>query len=234
LNPSPTRSKAWIVALGATFVVLVGLWAGTGKLARSPGGKFGGTRTAGSSPAGDPAVSRDRGTAVPRPDERAGGPGGRPSAAEASEPAGEPSGPPEEAAPIEPVSRDAERLAEELGRVVRDLEFSPGLREPMQQTVRPSPEPWRPDPSRQGPSPVVESLAPRRGKVAGGDRVVLRGQNLRVVEVMFGQSPGRIVSATGTIVVVETPASGAGPVAVAVTNDDGTWAVAGVEFTFSD
>jgi hypothetical protein len=137
-----------------------------------------------------------------------------------------------EVAPTEAESREAERVASDMGRLVRDLEFSPGLREPPQQTVRPSPEPWRPDPAREGPSPVVESVEPRRGKVAGGDRVVVRGRNLRVVEVMFGQAAGKILSATGTTVAVETPPSSSGPVKVAVTNDDGTWAIVEGSFTF--
>lgn len=43
---------------------------------------------------------------------------------------------------------------------------------------------------------------------------------------MFGAIPGKLLGASGTQVVVEAPASAAGPVTIAVTNDDGTWALA--------
>ncbi|MEY2669196.1 MAG: hypothetical protein RJA59_1834, partial [Pseudomonadota bacterium] len=55
-------------------------------------------------------------------------------------------------------SGEANHLVERMAKLVRDLEYTPGLPEPVQQTVRPPPEPWRPDPVREGPSPVVEEI----------------------------------------------------------------------------
>jgi hypothetical protein len=123
-------------------------------------------------------------------------------------------------------SGEASHLAERMAKLVRDLEFTPGLPEPVQQTVEPQPEPWRPDPVREGPSPIVEEIRPHRIPTTGGARVRIRGQNLRVVPVMFGTAPGRLLEASGNEVAVEAPPSAAGPVTIAVTNDDGTWAIA--------
>lgn len=124
------------------------------------------------------------------------------------------------------VSPGADELAAGLAKLVRDLEYTPGLPEPVQQAVNPQPEPWRGDPSREGPPPIIEALEPVRLRTAGGDRVTIRGRNLRVVQVMFGTSPARLLAASGTLVAVEAPPSEAGPVTIAVTNDDGTFALA--------
>jgi hypothetical protein len=129
---------------------------------------------------------------------------------------------------------EAERISFEMAKFVRDLEYTPGLGQPPVSVVRPYDEPWRPDPTREGPSPVVDAIEPLRGRTAGGDRVLIRGRNLRVVEVMFGTAPGRILAATGTLVTVAAPASTAGPVKIAVTNDDGTWAVAPEPFVYGE
>ena len=222
MEPPRSRSKAGIVVLGAISVVLAGLWLAAGRTSRLPPETPGDARPSLPSPASDGALSRDRGTSLPGQERVSVAPPPR----EAEGPAGAP--------PTEAESREAERMAGEMGRLVRDLEYSPGLREPPQQTVRPPPEPWRPDPVHEGPPPVVESVEPRRGRVTGGDRVVLRGRNLRIVQVMFGQTVGTIVAATGSAVTVETPPSSAGPVAIAVTNDDGTWAVVEGSFIFGE
>lgn len=129
---------------------------------------------------------------------------------------------------------EAERLAASLRKLVSDLEYSPGLPEPPQQTVLPLPEPWRPDPIREGPPPVIEEVGPLLVRTGGGDRVTIRGRNLRVVEVMFGVTPARLLAASGTLVSVEAPPSGAGPVTVAVTNDDGTWALAEAPVVYAE
>ncbi|MGA8890532.1 MAG: IPT/TIG domain-containing protein [Anaeromyxobacteraceae bacterium] len=121
-----------------------------------------------------------------------------------------------------------------MAKLVRDLEFSPGQKEPPQQLVHPQPEPWKRDPGREGPSPTIEAIVPRRARAAGGDRVSIRGRNLRVVQVMFGSAPARLLSARGNEVIVETPPGSAGAVAVAVTNDDGTWAVATDPFVYGE
>lgn len=127
----------------------------------------------------------------------------------------------------------ADALADDLRRLVRDLEWSPGLPEPRQQTVRPAPEPWRPPPGHElAPSPVIEAVEPARAPVAGGAQVTIRGRSLRPANVMFGRAPARIVSASEGAVVVVAPRGDAGPVAIAVTNEDGTFAIADRRFTY--
>lgn len=121
---------------------------------------------------------------------------------------------------------EAALLVARMGKLVSDLEYSPGLPEPQQQTVAPQPDPWRPDPTREGPPPVIDGVVPSGVRAAGGDRVEIRGRNLRVVQVMFGTVPARLLAASGTLVAVEAPPAAPGPVTIAVTNDDGTWAVA--------
>jgi hypothetical protein len=139
---------------------------------------------------------------------------------------------PDPATEEERLERD--HLASGMAKLASDLEWSPGLREPPQQLVQPQPEPWRRDPSREGPSPTIEAIVPRRARAGGGDRVSIRGRNLRVVQVMFGATPARLLAARGNEVVVETPPGAVGPVTVAVTNDDGTWAIADVPFVYGD
>ena len=128
----------------------------------------------------------------------------------------------------------AKALMTRMRKLAGDLEFSPGLPEPQQQAVVPPPEPWRPDPHREGPPPVIDGVVPLHARTAGGDRVEIRGRNLRVVQVMFGTAPARLLGASGTLVAVEAPPSGPGPVTIAVTNDDGTWAVAGTPITYAE
>jgi hypothetical protein len=132
----------------------------------------------------------------------------------------------------DPEREEQERLVASMGKLLRDLEYSPGLPEPRQQAVMPPPEPWRRDPSREGPPPVIVQVDPLRFHSAGGDRVLIRGRNLRVVQVMFGNSPARLVSASGTLVAVEAPPGKPGSVSIAVTNDDGTWALAEVPVAY--
>jgi hypothetical protein len=146
----------------------------------------------------------------------------RPAVAEAEEP--------------QPPAAGAEsaRLTEGLARLARDLEFNAGLPEPPQQLVVRPPEPWRPSEGAGAVSqPVIVGVEPRSAPGAGGARVVIRGQNLRPGQVMFGQAPARILSATGDAVTVVAPA-GAGPVVIAVTNDDGAFALSSVPFTYRD
>lgn len=129
----------------------------------------------------------------------------------------------------------AERLAGEMRRLVQDLEFTPGLPEPKQQTVVPAPAPWQPAPEAgTAPPPVVDEVAPRRARTAGGTQVVLRGRHLRVAQVMFGTAAARITQASEAAVTVEVPPGRAGQVVIAVTNTDGTWVLAPQRFTYAD
>ena len=130
--------------------------------------------------------------------------------------------------------REGEEIASGMAKLVRDLEWSPGQKEPPQQVVQPQPDPWRPDPTREGPAPVVEEVVPARAGAAGGGRAVIRGRNLRVVQVMFGASPAPLLAASGSEVIVEIPPGAIGPATVAVTNDDGTWAVATEPFVYGE
>jgi hypothetical protein len=135
---------------------------------------------------------------------------------------------------------DAERIAaaaltEGLRKLARDLEYnaSAGLREPPQQTVIAPPAPWRPPvAAASAPAPVIEALEPASAPVAGGERVVIRGQFLRPAQVMFGSAPAQVLTASAGSVAVVAPRGAAGRVTVAVTNDDGTFAVAAQPFTY--
>lgn len=141
---------------------------------------------------------------------------------------------PDDAGPRTEVERAAaERLMGDLGRLVRDLEFNAELPEPPQQVVAASPEPWRP--STGAPSaapPVIDAVEPRSGAAAGGARVTIRGRNLRPAQVMFGAEAARIVSASDQAITVVAPGGQAGSVTIAVTNDDGAYAFAGVPFRY--
>ena len=222
MERSPSQ-KVWILALGAIAVALGSLWFAVGPDSASSADHASEARLTSSASRPEGSSSFVGGPGAPTP---------APAAAmSGSPPSGDAEGRVEEAL-SEAEAQEAERIAEGMSRLVRDLQYSPGVPEPPQNIVRPSPEPWRSDPSRQGPPPVVDSVEPRSGRVAGGDRVVLRGRHLRVVEVMFGPAAGTIVAATGSAVTVETPRSAAGGVAIAVTNEDGTWAIDEVGFTF--
>jgi hypothetical protein len=125
-------------------------------------------------------------------------------------------------------------LADSMKRFVLDLEFNAGLPEPPQQNVVQPPAPWRPDPGAEGrPQPIIEEVEPRVGPASGGARVTIRGRNLRASQVMFGLAPARIIRAGPNAVTVEAPPASAGPVLIAVTNEDGSYAVAPATFTYS-
>jgi hypothetical protein len=79
---------------------------------------------------------------------------------------------------------------------------------------------------------VIVNVEPQGAPAAGGAQVVLRGRNLWPAQVMFGQEPARIVSATGDAVTVVAPAGRDGAVVIAVTNADGAYALSGQPFTF--
>ena len=129
---------------------------------------------------------------------------------------------------------EQERATEQFRKLARDLEYTKGLKEPLQQVVQPSPEPWRRDTVREGPPPVIESISPSSGRRSGGEKVVLRGKNLRVVTVLFGANPARLLVAKDETVTVETPSGEPGPVHLAITNDDGTWTVTDATFTYHE
>jgi hypothetical protein len=125
-------------------------------------------------------------------------------------------------------------LLDGLARLIRDLEWTPGLPEPKQQTIIPGPDPWRPpEGAAAAPSPEIEGIEPGSGPVAGGAQIVIRGKHLRPASVVFGYAPAQIVSASPAAVVVVAPRGSAGPVSIAVTNDDGTFAIADQRFTYA-
>jgi len=129
----------------------------------------------------------------------------------------------------------AKELADGMKRFVLSLEFNAGLPEPPQGVVVRPPAPWRPNPAAEGlPPPVIEDVDPRAGPASGGVRVTIRGRNLRASQVMFGLAPALIVSAGPNAVTVLAPEASAGPVIIAVTNDDGSYAVSGLPFTYGN
>lgn len=129
---------------------------------------------------------------------------------------------------------DAERLSERMAKLARDLEYSAGQKEPPQQLPLPQPDPWRADPEREGPPPELQAVSPARGPTGGGQRVEIRGRNLRVVQVMFGAVPADLIAASGSVVVVASPPAPAGPATVTLTNDDGTWASAPQPYVYGE
>jgi hypothetical protein len=79
---------------------------------------------------------------------------------------------------------------------------------------------------------VIEDVWPNKAAASGGERIVLRGRNLRAAQVVFGLTPARIIEAWDEKVTLAAPAAGAGPVAIVLTNRDGNYAVAGAAFQY--
>lgn len=135
-------------------------------------------------------------------------------------------------APRETEAEATERLTEDYRKLLRDLEFTRGLPEPPQRRVVPAPEPWRQDEQAAGrPPPIVEGMTPTSAPAAGGAEVVLRGRNLRAAQVMFGTAAARISRAGPDEVRVVVPPGAPGAVRVALTNDDGHFALVAEPFT---
>jgi hypothetical protein len=74
--------------------------------------------------------------------------------------------------------------------------------------------------------PIISSVAPSSGPLAGGSTVTVKGFNLKsVTQVLFGGTPATITSTGPNAVIVTSPASpgGADPVAVKVINPNGSY-----------
>ena len=229
LQATPVRIAVLLgaVALGAWQAVRLAerFWPGPSK--REPG------RSA--LPAAGPPEERPRpgpgGSDFPPVDARQAGTPQRPAEAAVPTEGSTPDGPGEPQTEEERAA--AKELADSMKRFVMSLEFNAGLPEPPQGVVIRPPAPWRPDPAAEGrPPPVIEDVDPRVGPASGGTRVTIRGRNLRASQVMFGLAPAPIVIASPEAVTVLAPEAGAGPVTIAVTNDDGSYALAGVPFTY--
>ncbi len=120
-----------------------------------------------------------------------------------------------------------------LHKLVRDLEFTPGLREPFQQNVVPPPAPWTPSAAADAASPpVIEAISPRMAGTLGGVVVTIRGRNLDAMQVLFGLSPAAIVSQAPEVLVVQAPPGIAGDAPIVVTNRDGNYVVAATTFQY--
>jgi IPT/TIG domain len=123
-----------------------------------------------------------------------------------------------------------------------DPEVSPGVPEPPQQGVVPDPRPSTvvtAGPDAEGSaSPVIEDVWPNKAPASGGEKVEIRGKNLRASSVLFGSVPARILgvreaAGTVTLTVATPPArAGAAQVFIVVTNRDGSYAVAGEKFQY--
>jgi hypothetical protein len=152
------------------------------------------------------------------------------------------SGEPKESVPARPedggasgndpeLERAAARFERRMRRFLSDLEYSPGLPEPPQQVIAPIPPPWRPDPGvTRLPGPVIDEVSPRAA--AAGSYVRIRGRDLRVSAVMFGDQPAQIMSDGDDQVMVLAPPGVHGTVPVVVTNVDGGYAIALDAFRF--
>lgn len=87
-----------------------------------------------------------------------------------------------------------------------------------------------------GPAPIVTSVSPRNGKLAGGTRVRVTGTAFtRGTTVRFNSVPGTAVTVVNSrLLYVTTPRRAAGPVHVLVTTSRGTSArVAADRFTYA-
>jgi hypothetical protein len=73
---------------------------------------------------------------------------------------------------------------------------------------------------------------PTKVPSSGGERVVIRGKNLQVAQVVFGLTPAHIIDASEDKVIVAAPAVGAGEVAIVLTNRDGNYAVSAGAFQY--
>ncbi|MEU5733969.1 IPT/TIG domain-containing protein [Streptomyces antimycoticus] len=72
------------------------------------------------------------------------------------------------------------------------------------------------------PAPTITSLSPSTGPAAGGNSVIVSGTNLSgAVQVLFGSTPGTILTSAPSQVIATAPA-GTGTVNVTVTTPNGT------------
>ncbi|MEU3184704.1 IPT/TIG domain-containing protein [Streptomyces sp. NPDC006923] len=80
-------------------------------------------------------------------------------------------------------------------------------------------------------APVITSVVPNQGPVAGGNTVTLTGTGFTsATAVRFGATPAPFLIVSGTQITVIAPAGGAGTVPVTVTTPGGT--SAGVSYTY--
>jgi hypothetical protein len=170
--------------------------------------------------------------APPAPADASPTPRAAPAITGAGSPAPAPATPAPAADPL-PAREDAAaaELSRKMQKLVSDLEFTPGRREPAQQLKEPQPAPWRPPAAAApGPAPVIERISP--STAAPGTRVRIHGRHLRAAQVMFGALPAEVEGDSETELVVLVPEGGEGAVPVAVTNLDGGYAIAEAAFTF--
>lgn len=82
--------------------------------------------------------------------------------------------------------------------------------------------------------PVVSSVSPDAGTIAGGTSVTIKGSRFtNATGVFFGGTPGTIVTNTGNIITALSPASAAGTIDITVVNAVGTSATSAADtFTF--
>ncbi len=135
----------------------------------------------------------------------------------------------------EPTSRTDESatITASLQKLARDLEFTPGLREPIQQNVVAPPAPWTPSPDAEAASPpVIDAISPRVARTPGGVVVTIRGRNLDAMQVLFGLSPAAIVSQAPDVLMVQAPPGLPGDAPIVVTNRDGNYVVAATTFQY--
>jgi rubrerythrin len=153
----------------------------------------------------------------------------------------------------------AERRAVEAAAAAAaavDLEFSEGLNEPPQQQVVPAKPHWTPPATATATAPTADAAAaptadaaaapaadatpeaaiedvwPDKTSEAGGERVVIRGQNLQPAQILFGMVPATIVEVARDHIVVIAPAAKEGEVKIVVTNRDGSYAIAADAFRY--
>src|SRR5690349_528659 len=81
---------------------------------------------------------------------------------------------------------------------------------------------WNPpvDPAAAS-QPTIDDVYPTKGAVKGGEKVVIRGNNLDAAQVVFGATPARMLKVTADAITVAAPAEEAGTVTIVVTSRSG-------------
>jgi hypothetical protein len=80
--------------------------------------------------------------------------------------------------------------------------------------------------------PTISGVSPASGPAKGGNEVLITGSDFASAQVLFGGQMAQVTSQSSNAVTVVVPEGESGPVAVVVTNREGTYSVAGSAYTY--
>jgi IPT/TIG domain len=80
--------------------------------------------------------------------------------------------------------------------------------------------------------PAISGVSPASGPAKGGNEVLITGSDFASAQVLFGGQLAQVTSQSSNAVTVVVPEGESGPVAVVVTNREGTYSVAGSAYTY--